>query len=473
MGAQSQEAGKRGGGKGVPVAQRLAQFTGRHAYERIPETVRTRAKLLMLDSAGIALASTRYDFAHRALTGIAGLAGAGECSVIGLPQRLPVRDAMIMNGVLVHGLDYDDTHVEAIVHPTASAFPCALGVSEHLGASGKDVVAAYVLAMETVIRIGIAAHHGFHDFGFHPTGIAGHFSCALASGWLMGLGERALIDAQGIAVSTAAASQQFLDEGAWNKRLHPGWAAAAGLTAANLARAGFVGPTEPYEGRFGLFRSHLHEREADVDYDRISSGLGETWETVATAVKPFPICHLIHACADAALELKRRHNLRAEDIARVRALLPQPTLHIVAEPVAAKKRPANDYDAKFSTQFVLAACIVRGRFGLAELQPDALTDAAILSLADRVECEVDPDTTFPRYFSGGVVIETTDGRKLRQHEPVNRGAGERALSAEDITAKFMENAGLAVSAARAKQIRDAVLGMENLTARELARTLAA
>jgi len=456
-----------------PVAKSLARYVGMFGYDQIPAAVRDRAKLLILDAVGIALASTRYAFSQHTLNGIAALAGSGNCSVIGSSQRLPVRDAILMNGALVHGLDYDDTHVEAIVHPTASAFPCALGMAEHLGASGRDLLAAYVLGVEISTRIGIAANHGFHDFGFHPTGIAGHFSCALQAGWLLGLSEKSLISAQGIAVSTAAGSQQFLDEGAWNKRIHPGWAGVAGVSAAYLAHNGFFGPTESYEGRFGLFYTHLHEERAQrLDYGRISAGLGEVWEVAHTAVKPYPICHFIHACADAALELRRRHALTPDQIRSVRALLPQATLHIVAEPEPEKKRPANEYDAKFSAQYVVATCLAHGRFGLAELAPEALGDAASLALAAKVECLADPQATFPKYFSGGVEVVTTDGRTLRHHEPVNRGAGERALSADDISAKFLDNATLTVSRAKAAEIRAAVLELDRLEARELARRLA-
>lgn len=458
-------------GSAAPISSRLAEFAAGFSYDAIPAKVRERARYLILDAVGIALASTHYEFAHRMLSGISAMSDGGNCALIGMRQRLPLRDAVLMNGVLVHGLDYDDTHIEAIVHPTASALPCALGLAEHVGASGRDLLAAYVLGVEVATRLGMAAKGGFHHFGFHPTGIVGHFSCALQAGWLQGLGARQLMMAQGIVGSTAAASQEFLEEGAWNKRMHPGWAGVAGITAASLAKGGFVGPSRPYEGRFGLFKSHLHGKEAEVDYAKITAGLGETWEVAATAVKPFPICHLVHACADSALELRRRHGLKAGNIERIRALLPQETLHLVAEPEPNKLKPTNSYDAKFSAPFVVAACFVRGRFGLAELESDALADPEILGLAQKVKCEADPEATFPRYFSGGVVVTTRDGRELKHHEPINRGAGERALTGDEIAAKFAENAELAVSRRRAEQIRDAVLDVDRLSARELARAL--
>ena len=453
------------------VSQKLSHYVAAYRYEAIPPAVRERAKFLMLDAIGIAYASTHYSFAHHILSGIRSLAGSGTGSLIGLADKLPLRDAVLMNGALVHGLDYDDTHVGAIVHPTASALPCAMGVAEAIDASGRDLLAAYILGVETVVRVCGAAKGGFHHFGFHPTGITAHFSCALQAGWLYGLNAHQLTMAQGLMGSTAAASQEFLEEGAWNKRLHPGWAGVAGITAAHLARNGYVGPSKTYEGRFGLYQSHLQSLKDEVDYDAVTAGLGERWETSEVAIKPYPICHLIHACADAALALREKHHLKPEEIVSVQALIPEPTIHIIAQPEANKIKPANDYDAKFSVQFVTAACLVLGRFGLAELEQGTLTNTTILELAARVSYAADPDTTYPKYFSGGVVIKTRDGKTLRHHEPVNRGAGERALTGDEISKKYRDNAAMALPARRIEQVREAILGIETLSARELMAVL--
>ena len=456
---------------GMTASERLADYASGFRYEDIPEATRERAKHLILDAVGIALASTHYDFAHRILTGLRALDEGGSSTLINLPGKLALRDAVIMNAALVHGLDYDDTHIRAIIHATASALPCALGVAESLDAPGSALLAAYVLGIEVATRVSDAAGGRFHDFGFHPTGIAAHFSCALQAGWLYGLTPRQLVMAQGLMGSTAAGSQEFLEEGAWNKRLHPGWAGAAGIMAAQLARAGFKGPTKPYEGRFGLFKSHLGQAASEVRYAAICDALGETWEVHNVAVKPYPICHLIHAAADSAVILREKHSIRPEDVEKIVAYVPQPTLHIIAEPRELKVNPANEYDAKFSTQFVVATCLIKGRFGLAELLDDTLRDSRILELAAKVECEPDADALYPQYFSGGVEIRLRDGRTLRHHEKVNRGAGDRALSASDIEAKYFDNASLAVNKARAHQICEAVLGLENRSARDFARLL--
>lgn len=456
---------------GATVSQQLASFAVNLEHAAIPPDVRERAKYLILDAVGIALASATYPFAARIFDGIYALSGDGSSSVVGMAARLPLRDAVLMNGALVHGLDFDDTHMGAIVHATASAFPTALGVAEHVEASGMALLTAYVLGMETATRIGLAANTGFHHVGFHPTGVVAHFSSAMVAGTLMGLSVEELATAQGIAGSTAAASQEFLSEGAWNKRLHPGWAGAAGITAASLAQHGFVAPSEPYEGRYGLFNSYLGPLAEDVDYGALTAGLGETWELCNEAIKPYPVCHFTHAIADAALELRRRHTLQPQDVVRIRALIPEPTIALISEPVAAKKRPSSDFDAKFSTQFIAAAALVRGKFGLAELREDALTDPEILALADKVECEADPDSSFPTYFSGGLVVTTKDGRELVHHEPVNRGGGDRALTGAEIAAKFRENAALALPPERIVSIEEAVLGLDQAPARVLAAAL--
>ena len=454
------------------ISQTIAAFAAAAELDRIPERVRNCAKHHILDVVGTALAATRFDFGQHALSGLLGVAEGGRSSVIGMGVKLPLRDAALLNGILAHGLDFDDTHPAAIVHPTCSTFPCALGVAEYIDASGGDLLTAYVLGVDVATRVGIAAHGLMHAQGFHTTGLAGHFGCAIAAGKLFNLSPAKLAAAQGLAGSTSSAVSEHRADGAWNKRMHPGWAAVGGITAASLARGGFVGTRRIYEGPDGLFRSHTGDRLAEVDLEAITQGLGTHWLIEEVAVKPYPICHLLHACADAALAIRRRHHVGPQDIASVRALLHPDTFHYVCEPAEMRRRPVSDYMAKFSVQFVVAACFVRGRFGFAELEADALNDPEILALAQRVSHAADPESAFPKYFSGGVVVRLKDGRELVHMERINRGAGERALTDAEIVDKYMENAALVVSAPRARAIRDMVLDLERHSARELGRTLA-
>jgi 2-methylcitrate dehydratase PrpD len=155
----------------------------------------------------------------------------------------------------------------------------------------------------------------------------------------------------------------------------------------------------------------------------------------------------------------------------VEAYLPRDTMPIVAEPAAAKVNPTNEYEAKFSAQFVVATCLIKGAFGLADLMPAALKDGVVLDLTRRVTCKVDPDTAFPAYFSGGVRITLKDGKNLFRHIRINSGAGERALDEAAVSKKFLASAVLTVSPAQAERIRDAVLDLENHSATEIAALL--
>ena len=439
------------------ISETLAAFAAKVSRERVPPQVRRRARHLILDAAGCAAAARRFDFAAPSLAAIAELGGSGSRAVIGGEAlRLPLRDAVLANGLLAHGLDYDDTHTEGIVHLTASVFPTALGVAAELGASGAELLAAYIAGVEAGARLASVAKGAFHQAGFHPTGVVGAFACAIAAAKLYGLTPQQCVQAQGVALSLAAGSLEFLEDGAWTKRLHPGWAGVSGISAAVMARHGFVAPRAAYEGRYGLFNLFLKEPH---DLARATAGLGTTWETMHVAVKPFPACHFVHAFADAALAL-RRGGADPARIERITALVPREVVSTVCEPAANKRRPANDYDARFSVPYVVAASLVAGRFGLAELEPAALRDPRILELAAKVSYDIDPRSGFPAHYSGEVLLHMAGGATLRHREQVNRGNAERPLSEAEIEAKFLDNGG-------SRAVRDAVLGMEETSAREL------
>jgi 2-methylcitrate dehydratase PrpD len=461
------------------ISNTLASFTRNLTLADAPAAVVESAKYLILDAVGVALAATGYDFAARMGAGFRAMSGgengAGECGVIGLAARLPLRDAAAFNAALVHGLDYDDTHMSAVVHASSVALPAALSVGERMNADGAEILAAYMAGMEAAIRVGDAANYGFHGNGYHATGVVGHFSSALVAGKLLRLDVEQLVSAQGIVVSTASASREFMSDGAWNKRLHPGWGAVAGITAAYLAKEGFAGCREPYDGRFGIYAMHMGADVGRADFSKLTDGLGERWELAASAVKPFPTCHYTHALADSALALRDILDVEGvtlQDIARIRILAPAPVLPVMFEPEELKKCPTTDYAAKFSAPYVVSCCLQHGRLGLRELEPDALADAEVLALCQICEGEADPDSLFPEAFSGGMIIETRDGRAFRHHEAVNRGAGERQLSNDDIAAKFFDNAEMAVSKKQAGDIRDAILRLENLEGGKLMAVLA-
>lgn len=460
------------GGRSTSIAAGLADFVVRLDTARLPPGVWEKSIDHIVDSIGMAFAAHRFPFVAKGIAGISAAGASGDSTVIGSRTTLAPRDAALANGFLIHGLDFDDTHPSAIVHPSAACLPTALALAEALDKSWGDLVTAYAAGMEAAVRLGQSVNGGFHHAGFHATGVVSHFSAALIAGRLLGLTADQLVSAQGIAASTASGVQVFLEDGAWTKRMHPGWGALAGTTAAQMAQAGFAGPRRPYEGRFGLFDTHIQTHSDRIDIASITDGLGDRWSMLQTSIKPYPICHFIHGCAEAAINLRSEIG-DASRIEQITCELPQPTMPIVAEPRASKIVPRSDYEAKFSAQFVVAACLLRGRFGLSDLDDQSLADPEILALAARTNCVAATDSSFPKYFPGTVSVRFADGSVRTQSVPVNLGSGERALTRAQILAKFRDNACIDAGSSRFDELLELLLtARPEKPARSIARALA-
>ena len=438
------------------LAGRVAEFAAALDPADVPDEVLERARHLVLDAVGLAYASTAYRFSGVARDALATF-GGGDHPVLGMPDRLSPRDAAVLNGVLVHGMDFDDTHIPAVTHVSAAALPAALSAATVAGASTRDMLLAYVLGVEVSARVGIGGAGGFHDVGFHPTAVAGAFGAAVAAGRLTGLDADGLVAAQGVVGSMSAGLLEFLEDGSWTKRLHPGWAAMCGLTAAAFARAGWTGPAAVYEGRFGLYATHLAGRPSRPE--AVGEDLGTRWELMRTAVKPYPICHFNHAFADAALLLRAEHGIDVADVRAIRCAIHPVPGKVVCQPPENKWVPRDEYDAKFSLPFAVSAALARGRFTLAELEDEALADPEILALARKVEVVDDHEGLFPDAYSGRVEIELADGRVVAHREQVNRGHDQRPLTNAEIVEKFEGTIGRVADAATAGRVRAAVLSL--------------
>ena len=452
------------------IATTLAEFVTHLRLNEVPPAVLLRAKHLMLDAIGCGLAARRDAFAQHFSDAAFALAAdaPGKAGVVGYTRRLPVRDAAMLNGVLLHGLDYDDTHMAGVLHLSVSVLPTLLALSGQSGLSGADLLAAYVAAVEAGARLASVSSGGLHAQGFHPTGVIGAFACTLAAGRVMGLSAAQLVHAQGAALSFASGSLQFIEDGAWTKRIHPGWAAQSGIVAATFAAHGVQAPQAPYTGRYGLYRSYLDENaRAALDITRATAalsanGTATVWEISNIAVKPYAMCHFVHAAIDAAIAIHQR-GLDVASIRDIEVLVPAAAVQLVCEPALRKRRPENEYDAKFSLPYAVASGLMRGRLSLKELEPAAYRDPAIQTLMDKVRYIEDAMSTFPRHYTGEVRVTLADGTVLRQREAVNRGHVDNPLTNDDVHAKFMENATLHYSPAHARAISELVLTLDDLT----------
>lgn len=443
---------------GRTIAEQVGDFVSSLSFEEVPRDAVEMAKLCILDAVGIAFASTHYDFAKRALAALSEME-TGNYGVIAHSVFLSQRDAALLNGLLIHGLDYDDTHLAGVVHTSASIFPTALAIGIEREASSRDLLLAYILGVEIVSRLGMVAKGGFHQVGFHPTGLVGAFGAAVTAGKIMGLSARELAGAQGIVGSMASGSLEFLETGAWTKRIHPGWAAVSGITAARFAKHGFEAPLSIYEGRFGLYSSHLHP-EQERDLSLIAGQLGERWEILNVALKPFPACHFTHAFADAAITVATQYCFDPSEIEEVLCRVPEGIIKTVCEPKDRKSSPSSEYDAKFSLNYVVAASLLKKRFTLTELEDEALSDSVIKELCKKVRYEVDAKSEFPRVYSGEVVVKLRNGQVFEAKEPINRGSVERPLSHDDVINKFRDNVGLVADRTVADRVENVILSID-------------
>lgn len=442
------------------AADRLVEFALGLTPRDIPDEVRAAAKLHLLDALGCGLAGAATQTATEARAVAALEGGAAEATVVGLRSRLPAAAAAMANGMLFHGLDYDDTLAATGTHLSAVAAPAVLAMGERLRAGGGEALTAFVAATESVAAIGLAAPYAMHRRGFHATSVYGVFGAALASARLLALDHDRAVAALGIAGSFASGIFEYLADGSPTKPIHAGWAAHAGVRAALLAERGARGPATVLEGRFGLFATHADLAETALQSSL--AGLGRTWHTPEIAFKPYPSCHFMHGALDAARQALGGHVLTPGEVASIVATVAQDAVAFVLEPMDDKRAPRTGYDAKFSLPFSVAALVVDGDVGVATYAPDRITDPRLLALAGKVRYEVRP---YDDAFAGGAQIELTDGQVLTgaQRHP-------RDLTESDVRRKFQSNAALALGQADVDSLEAAVLHLEDVA--ELEEALA-
>jgi 2-methylcitrate dehydratase PrpD len=386
------------------------------------------------------------------------LGGEPQATVIGLDAALPAPNAAFANAMLCHGLDFDDTHSDSVSHVSTVTGPAALAAAEAAGANGREALAAIVAGNEVVTRLGMAASGAFHARGFHPTAICGVFGAAASAARIAGLDAARTASALGIAGSMASGLFAYLEEGTPTKPIHPAWAAHGGLLAARLSALGAEGPTSVVEGKFGLYHAFLGAAKGEVDVDAQLADLGERWETPRMAYKPYPACHFMHGSLGATAEAAA--GLSADDIEDIVVTVPAAGVSLVLEPAEAKVAPRTEYEGKFSLQYSTAAMIVHRRVGISTYTDEALTDPRVLELSRRVRYETKDYDTYPAAFPGGVRIRTRDGSRREADHPHQLGAPDNPMTADEVRAKFRENARLSLSEEMSEALERAILGLE-------------
>ncbi|MBA0050202.1 MmgE/PrpD family protein [Streptomyces sp. AJS327] len=429
------------------LAQRLAEFATAATPGTLPEEVSSSVRERVVDVLGLCVAAHRLPTSAAIVAHVREQGGPPRATVVGGGEPVPAPLAALANGVLAHSLDYDDTHLPSVLHPSASIVPAALAAAEANGADGRETVRAIAVGLEVCVRLGMAGYDReagnstFFEHGQHATSICGALGGAVAAGLLYELPTEGLVDVLGVAASMAGGVIEANRTGGTVKRLHCGLAAQSAVTAAQLVRRGFTGPPTVLEGRFGFFEAFLH---GAYDADALTDGLGEDWAVPGIFFKPYPANHFTHTAADAAMAL-REQGLTPERVERLVLGVPGPVIRTIGQPIERKRAPETGYQAQFSGPYMVAAGLLGGGRGLG-LGLDDFTDALAhdpdrRALMAKVEVVADEGSTrgFPAQFPAVLTAVDTDGREWRQEVPHNRGGPQRPLSAAELALKFRDN----------------------------------
>ena len=418
------------------ITRTLAEFATGIAYDRLPSEVSERTCMLILDHVGIALrARNAADLRGPMQAGLTllGLAG-GKATVIGDDQGYTPGAAALFNGNLGHALDFDDTHARGSLHSGAPIIPAAMAAAEMAGARGRDVIAGVVAGFEVQTRISLALGPTDHyNRGFHPTATCGVFGAAAAAGRVLGLSVEQMVHAFGLCGSQAAGSMQFLADGAWNKPFHTGYAAMNGLNSAVLALEGFRGTVEPLEGRLGFFKGYA----PDPKPEKAIEELGERWETLSIAVKPYPSCRYGHAAMDALITLREEHGIDTSDVESVEIGLPKTGIKLIGDPEEDKQNPKNYVDGQFSMAFVGAVALREGGMNWDDYEKH-LRDEDTLALCRKIRTVTHPkvEAEFPANMSGLAMVKLRSGETVEKLVVVPKGEPDNFLTGAELRAKF-------------------------------------
>ncbi|HKU69869.1 MAG TPA: MmgE/PrpD family protein [Burkholderiales bacterium] len=418
----------------VSVTEALVDKVASFTPESIPAPVRERAEQLLIDIVGLCVAARGTDYIQAL---VAASDAGGPCTAIGHAATYDPETAALINGTAAHGEDFDDTFEGGPVHSSVVIIPAVLAACERFSLDGRAALTAIVVGVETLCRLSMVKPKAIHKSGFHPTAVLGTMAGTLAVAKAMGLDRRQTVDALGIAGSLAGGIIEYLAEGAWTKRMHPGWSAKAGIAAARAGKAGFLGPRTVLEGTHGLFYAFARSLEGN-NYGVLTEDFGKKWYIESITFKPYATGTMNQPYADCALRLRKR-GIKPEDVKDILCETAEGYVHRLWDPLPSKHRPANAYAGKFSAPYNIAVAMVTGGAGLAAFTEEMVKDPRILALASKVRYVVDPNNPYPKAYTGHIRATLHDGTVVEERQPHIRGGAQEPLSRADIEAKFRAN----------------------------------
>lgn len=432
----------------IETTKLLANFLVDARWADVPDRIRHEARRAILNWAGCAIGGCQDEAVVKLLEAVRPFAGPPTSTVVGRGERLDALNAALVNGVSSNILDFDDTHLATVIHPTVPVASALLAAAECRKTSGERFLLGFVLGVEAECRIGNAVAPGHFQRGWQSTATCGVFGAAAAAGNLLGLTRQQMIWALGMAATQSAGLLAM--GGSMSRSYSIGSAARNGLAGALLAQRDFTSSECGLEGRNGFLQ--LFGNQADGS--AIGIGLGETWELAANAYKPFPCGVVLHAAIDACLQLRNEHAINPQDIRRITA-----TVHPLVLAVAGNPSPRNGLEAKLSIHHSVAVALLFGAAGMPQYSDATAQMPEVVGLRARVDVIGSAQAGTE---AASVSLELADGRTLARMVTHAIGTPGRPLSDAELEAKFKSLAGDVLPASRVQQAIDLVWSLDQL-----------
>ena len=432
------------------ISDTLARFVAETRPGAVPDAVRHDGRRAILNNFAAGFAGCRDGAIDAMLAVISAETGPAVGHVIGRAERLGFLDAAWINGAIANVLDFDDTHLPTVIHPTSPIAPALFALAEKRAAAGRPVsgallLDAFAIGVEVCCRVGNAISPGHYNRGWHITGTCGVLGAAAGAARVLGLDAERTRWALANAATQASGLVETL--GFNSKSLNPANAARGGLLAALLAEAGLSGPAAPLEGQRGF----LKVLGDNAQFGALTEGLGESWELSRNALKPYPCGVVLHPVIDACLEIRAtagfRHEQARRIIVRGNALLK----------ARADRQVTTGREAQVCLSHTVAVALMMGRAGPAEYTDALVNDPAVRAVGDRVVIEVDDSIPVE---AAGVTVETADGRRLEAYAPHARGSLGRPLTDAEVEAKVRDLAAFAAPGIDTARLIDAVWSLD-------------
>ena len=439
----------------MEVTAILAKFTTDLHYEKIPRKAVETAKIALRDCLGVALAGSREEDARIAAEIARQERAREETSVIGQGFRTSALNAALANGTAAHALDFDHSFT-IMGQPTAPVAPATFALGEALGASGRQVIEAYVAGFEVTAKLVHSLRDSAHD-GWHAPSTLGSFGAAAACSKLLGLDAAKTQMALGITASMA--SGIVANFGTMTKPLHVGLGARNGVLAAKLAGGGYTANPKAIEGGFGFY-SVLHENTGI--HEQAIEELGRSYALITDGlrIKPYPCGGLTHQVIDSVLEFRAKHGLTAEMIDRVDVDVVKHTFDRIVFRV-----PQTGIQGKFCMPYLVARAIIDGKIGLHIFTDSAVRDQNVLKLAERVQMNL--DSNLKKSDAAGrpcrVTVRLKNGQTFTREAQHAKGGPEHPMSEAELRDKFTECALEAIDASSAAKALDYIRDLESVS----------